>query len=361
MKVLYIGHYRDGTGWGNAAINNILAMDAAGIEVVPRAVTYESNNKEYPDRIKQLELQSKDNCDVVVQHTLPSNYWYNGNYKNIGFLACETSDFKSTGWQHNCNLMDEIWVPSLIAKQQTQASDVKKPIKVVPHSLDLSDYKNKENKHGQKIDVLQNHFSFGFVGEFIERKNIKALIQAFHIAFDPKEPVNLFIKTSKKDLEQVQAYCRHVKNGLKIRKKYKEEVIISGIMEQKDYISVLNQVDCFVMPSRGEAFCIPSLEAMAMGIPSIHTMYIGMEHAVGQKVRSYTVPCFGAIETLPDLDTADANWQDIDVQSLGETMRYMYSHLSDQKNKDKYKKTCIKKSLEYSHESVGEIIKEILK
>ena len=75
----------------------------------------------------------------------------------------------------------------------------------------------------------------------------------------------------------------------------------------------------------------------------------------------YTVPCFGAIETLPDLDTADANWQDIDVQSLSETMRYMYSHLSDQRNKDKYKKTCIEKSLEYSHESVGKIIKEILK
>jgi len=33
MKVLYIGHYRDGTGWGNAAVNNILAMDAAGIDV----------------------------------------------------------------------------------------------------------------------------------------------------------------------------------------------------------------------------------------------------------------------------------------------------------------------------------------
>ena len=41
MKVLYIGHYRDGTGWGNAALNNILSLDAVGIDVVPRAITYE--------------------------------------------------------------------------------------------------------------------------------------------------------------------------------------------------------------------------------------------------------------------------------------------------------------------------------
>ena len=44
-KVLYIGHYKDGTGWGNAALNNILAMDAVGIDVVPRAITYEAQDK----------------------------------------------------------------------------------------------------------------------------------------------------------------------------------------------------------------------------------------------------------------------------------------------------------------------------
>ena len=361
MKVLYIGHYRDGTGWGNAAINNILAMDAAGIEVVPRAVTYEVNNKDYPERIKQLELQSNQDCDIVIQHTLPCNYWYDGNYKkNIGFLACETSNFKSTGWQFNCNLMDEIWVPSETAKQQTKASGVNKPIKIVPHSLDISRYQNTDTQNGQKIDVLENQFTFGFVGEFIERKNIKALLQAFHMTFATREPVNLFIKTSRKNLKEAQQYCEHVKKGLKLRQEYKEEVIVAGMLNKDDYISVLNQIDCLVVPSRGEAFCIPSLEAMTLGIPSIYTMYIGMEHVVGQPVRSNSVPCFGAIETLPDLDTADANWQEIEVRGLGETMRYMYSHLSKQEHKDTWKSSCLEQAQKYSHEAVGNLIKEIL-
>ena len=38
MKVLYIGNYRDGTGWANACINNILALDSVGVDVVPRAI-----------------------------------------------------------------------------------------------------------------------------------------------------------------------------------------------------------------------------------------------------------------------------------------------------------------------------------
>ena len=54
MKVLYIGNYRDGTGWANACINNILALDSAGVNVVPRAITFETQQQDYPSRIKEL-------------------------------------------------------------------------------------------------------------------------------------------------------------------------------------------------------------------------------------------------------------------------------------------------------------------
>ena len=366
MKVLYIGHYRDGTGWGNAALNNILSLDAVDIDVVPRAITYEQKDKTYPDRIKQLEQKSNENCDVVIQHTLPSNYVYNSSYKNIGVLTCETSNFKSTGWQHYCNLMDELWVSSEVAKKQTLDSGVTKPVRVIPYGLDISKYSSFKT-NGQKIAELENNFTFGFVGEFIERKNIKALVQAFHLAFDPREPVNLFIKTSKKDLDHVQGYFKHIKNGMKIRKNYKEEVVICGIMPEEDYISVLSQIDCFVIPSRGEACCIPSLEAMALGVPSIYTMDIGVDHLlnlskinVNQSVRSYPVPCFGAIETLPNLDTSESSWQDIDVNQLSKVMRYMYSNLSDPDNKQRIGSMCIKESQKYSYIEVGNIMKEAL-
>ena len=55
MKVLYIGCYREGTGWGQAAIDYILAMDSVGIDVVPRAVKLNNNQPELPQRILELE------------------------------------------------------------------------------------------------------------------------------------------------------------------------------------------------------------------------------------------------------------------------------------------------------------------
>ena len=354
MKILYIGHYRDGTGWGNAALNNILAMDAGGISVVPRAITYEVQDREYPDRIKELEEQDQSDCDIVVQHTLPVNYVYDASYKkNIGCFCIESDNLKPTGWLEHLNLMDEVWVACRANKIIAEESGVTAPIKVVPYSLDLDKYQNPE---GNQIDSLQNNFTFGFVGEFIERKNLKALVRAFHMEFDPKEPVNLFIKTSRTTLEGVQKYLEHIKNGLKIRKTYKEEVILAGMVDEKDYISVINQIDCFVMPSRGEAFCIPGLECMALGIPSIYTEGTGMDYLVGDAVKSYKTPCFGAVESMSYIDTAESNWLEIDVIELARTLRKMY----DNYNKETVSKKCKVAAETRSHEHVGSIIKDYL-
>ena len=359
MKVLYIGNYKDGTGWANACAGNMLAMDSVGIEVVPRAITFEQEDKDYPQRIKELETKhskKSDNhdCDVVVQHTLPHLYSYDSNYKNVGFLDTESSDFAMSGWQYSCNIMDEIWVPSQQNADAAKRSGVTVPIKIVPHSIDISEYTKVD---GAKIQEMQNEFTFGFVGEFIERKNIKAFIQAFHMTFDPKEPVNMFIKTSKASLEAVQKFCTHVRLGMKVRKKYKEEIIVAGMLEKLDYVSILDQIDCFVMPSRGEAFCIPALEAMAIGIPCLYTDGIGMDYCLGQNVKSRPEPCFGAVDTLPDLDTANNTWAEIDVLELSTAMRNWYNA---ENLKSSIRDNCMKTAQKYDHKSVGIKIKELL-
>ena len=50
MKVLYLGYYRDGTGWAKAAQNYILALQSAGVDVVPRYVKLNDVDGEVPDR-----------------------------------------------------------------------------------------------------------------------------------------------------------------------------------------------------------------------------------------------------------------------------------------------------------------------
>lgn len=358
MKVLYIGHYADNTGWGNACINNILAMDAAGIDVVPRAITYESNNFPYPDKIKELEQKSSYNCDVCIQHTLPHNYYYNSSYRNIGYCAVESTSFKDTGWQHNINLMDEVWVPSVNARAACRLSGVTKPIHVVPHSLDIDQYVLHKQKN--KISELEGRYNFIFVGEFIERKNIQALVRAFHMEFDIDEPVNLFIKTSKQTAESINKYIDSIKSGLKLRKTYKKEIVISGKLNFDDYLSVFQQCHSFVMPSRAEGFCIPALEAMCLGIPVIYSDHTGLcDFAYGACVQSNMVPCFGAVDTVPYLDNSNSQWAEINISELAIAMRNAYMKWNTKAALED-SEAAINMAKQYSHSVIGGKIKDIL-
>lgn len=355
MKVLYIGHYKDGTGWGDAAKNNILALYKAGVEVVPRAISYNETDSETDEKILELEQESTEGCDICIQHTLPSNYVYDSRFKNIGYLAIESSDFCDTLWHKNINMMDELWVPSEYVKKACIKSGVTIPIKIAPHALDVDSYANSPD--GAKIEQLLDTFNFVFVGEFIERKNIKALLRAFHTEFHPKEPVNILIKTSGIDIKELEAYCDSIKKGLKLRNEYKKELTISGRLEKQDYISVLKQCHSFVMPSRGEGFCIPALEAMCLGIPVIYTEGTALsEFCAGVWVESKNDSCFGGMGSLPNIYTANSEWLEINIKDLQLAMRNAYMRHND----DKLKKECLERSKKYSHENIGNLFKELL-
>ena len=361
MKVLYIGNYKDGTGWANACINNILALDAFGVDVVPRAITFNNSAGSCPQRILELEDNSEVGCDICIQHTLPHLYSYNSKFKNIGFIATETSNFIESSWQHHANLMDEIWVPTESCKRACIQSGVVKDVKVAPHSLDTTIYDSaKYLNQGSKIENLIKTFNFAFIGEFVERKNIQALVKAFHTEFELDEPVNLYIKTSQQSLEYVQNYFKQIKSGLKLRKNYKEEVVICGHLSKEDYISVLTQCHSFVMPSRGEGFCIPALEAMAVGIPVIYTEGTGMDDfCSGSAVKSSQVPCFGAISTIDYLYTANEKWREIDLEDLMISMREAFMKW-DTEMATEESREALQKSKKFSHKEIGLKLKEIL-
>ena len=361
MKVLYIGNYKDGTGWANACINNILALDAAGVEVVPRPITFNNSAGTCPERVLELEGNSEAGCDICIQHTLPHLYSYNSKFKNIGFVATETSNFIESSWQHHANLMDEIWVPTNSCKDACLQSGVIKEVKVAPHSLDTSKYNEiKYSEKGSKIENLLHSFNFAFIGEFVERKNLQALVKAFHMEFDTDEDVNLYIKTSQQSLDYVQNYFKQVKEGLKLRKNYKEEIVICGQLSEEDYLSVLAQCHSFVMPSRGEGFCIPALEAMSMGIPVIYTQGTGMDDfCSGISVKSQESPCFGAMSTLHNMYTANENWMEIDIKSLMFAMRQAFMKRNTSLETEQSHK-ALKRAAQFSHKEIGLKLKEIL-
>tara|TARA_R110002167_G_scaffold97948_11_gene258020 strand:+ start:5494 stop:6612 length:1119 start_codon:yes stop_codon:yes gene_type:complete len=369
MKILYIGHYREGTGWGNAAIEYILAMHSAGLDVVCRAIKLNDVDPEVPALIDELEAKSIKGCDVCIQHVLPHMIDYNGKFdKNIALYATETSNFKKTTWAEKINTMDEAWVINQEMVEVSRASDVSIPIKVVPHACSMSKY---ERSYPRLELPTEDKFTFYFIGEVIRRKNLVALLKAFHLVFDSSEPVSLVIKTNKSGMspEECQGHvlemCDTVKNNLKLHSKiedYSREIIITQRLTEEQMCSLHQHCDCFVMPSFGEAWCIPAFDAMGFGNTPICSNSGGMSDFVGKSgflVDGAWEPVFGMTETFSDLCTGYEDWFNINVRELGNTMRTVYENRHKSSLKEMSNKG-FDMAEEYSHENIGNLIKELL-
>ena len=373
MKVLYVGCYRDHTGWGQAAIDYILSMDSVGIDVVCRPLKLNQTQEDLPRRILELESKHSDECSVCIQHILPHYMDYNGKFdKNIALYATETSHFKRSAWVQRINTMDEAWVINNQSKQASLDSGVKIPIKVIPHASDTDKFNRTYNL--LEAPELRDSFVFYFIGDLTPRKNLPALLKAFHLEFDTNEGVELLIKTSQYGLspdecaEKVRDLCLQVKTSLKLYpslEEYKEELIATDRLTEEDVCRIHTTCDCFVMPSYGEAWCIPAFDAMGFGRTPICTDVGGMSDFLksggGSLMPGYSEPVFGMTETFEDIFTGDEDWTRVDIRKLQLEMRKVYEmYKSNESSYTKLQKQGKDAVESFSYEKVGQLIKDEL-
>lgn len=370
MKVLFIGYYREGSGWGHATRNYILALDRVGIDVVPRCINISNDDFDLPKRILELEKKNAKNCDVVIQKLLPHHMCYDGHFeKNIGLFVLESSNFKSTAWTNYINMMDENWVPCKHNLESCLNSDIYKPVYVIPEPYD--DKKFEFGYEPLELPGMNEKFIFYFIGENTRRKNLAALIQAFHLEFSPVEPVELLIKTRTPGIPEEQQsshiinFISGVKQGLKIYQNldyYKKECLIIARVSDDDIMRIHATGHCFVMPSCGEAWAVPVADAMAFGNPVLANNCGGMRDQIeniggGILINNREVPCVGAMDTFPDLYTSREKWYAIDVSDLRQQMRRIYENKEVRKM---LSQNGINNSHIYNYESVGKIMKSRL-
>lgn len=368
MKVLYLGVYRDGSGWSHAALDYILAMDSVGLDVVPRCIKFNNLAPELPERILELESKSPVGADIFIQHTLPSMYERHGKFKkNIGIFCTETSNFISSGWHRKINLLDEAWVTCQQMADACKVSAVQTPVKILPYASDINKFFKKYKKF-----PLNNrgHFTFYTLCDVNRRKNLASLLKAFHTEFRPYEPVELVIKASKAGMssedcqKELAEYCAGIRIGLKLYDspaKYKQEILITRSLTENEICSLHTSCDCFVLPSYGEAWGIPAFDAMGFQKTPIVTDFGGFQAFVTNDT-GWLVPChqesvFAMNEALDGLYTGLESWAQIDVRELRKAMRQAYT---DQETRKKKGQNGLNKISEFSHESIGYRIKQLL-
>lgn len=368
MKILYIGNFKDGTGWSNASIGYILSLDAVGINVVPRCLKLNNYNGKIPTRVLELEQQSDKDCDIVIQHVLPHMLSYDGRFRqNISIFASETDQFKLSGWHKYLNMMNQVWVINQQQREASINSGVRPKISIVPHACDTTLYERSYPK--LDIPELNGKFVFYFVGEHQPRKNLIALLKAFHLEFRRYEPVGLVIKTNapgKSDEQlnhEVSEVCQNVKKMLKLNKCH-SEIIITKFLNDEELLCLHNTCDCLVMPSYGEAWGLPLIDSMGLGKSVIATDYGGPSDILrcpngelaGWLVSGTLTNVFG-MENLPGLYCGEERWLSIDIDKLRLAMRQCYENKS---LRDQYRENAVNRVYDFAYNKVGQLMGNLL-
>jgi len=258
------------TGYGISSKELMLAMDRLGVELAYKYVYGYGT----PFPVSEPETSDSYMINVIRQRSFGANAIQvvygqgdvfdrnTGKYK-IGYTMLET-DRIPADWAAAANRMDEVWVPSEFNRETFRASGVTKPIHVIPLGIN-PDYFNPAINACRIGDM----FTFLSIFEWGERKAPEILLKAFNDEFKSGEDAVLICKISNSDGDvDIASQVRDLKlnpGGGRI------VFSLNEIIPTYQLGSLYRGADCFVLPTRGEGWGMPMLEAMACGLPVIAT------------------------------------------------------------------------------------------
>lgn len=370
MKVLYIGHYKENSGWSNAAINSIRALNTTDIDVVCRNIKLTNNKVDIDNDILALEKKSLENIDYCIQNVLPHHITGTNKFKkNIAYFINDLDSIKHHHWYQNLMLVDEIWVPNNDSKINLIKDGFNtNNIKVIPLASDMSKY--YDDKTRISFDKKNHTFKFYFISEWDDRKNLESIIRCFHSEFSSNEPVSLVLKIKKNGVDSntvrqhVIELCDNIKKNMRLYndiENYNHEIIITENFTTDQIKTLHLSCDCFVGPTHGEGWGIPAFDAMCFGNTPICSNEGGPKDFIdpenkntGYLINGMMGICNHNNPAFNDIFTANHHWFIPNEIEIKKAMRYYYTNKVT-KNNDGFKHGS-----SFSYTNIGKIIKENL-
>eukprot|EP00946_MAST-07B_sp_MAST-7B-sp1_P000906 g906.t1 len=192
--------------------------------------------------------------------------------------------------------VDEVWVPTHWHRsvfEQAGIDPVK--IRVVPEPVDTAffDPEKVSSAFATSPAAPQSDEITRFVSVFKweRRKGWDILLDAYWSAFDRGDPVELRIRTYKpswepgtKDIDSIIE--QHARSFLNVQttatvSEQNARHLLPAVRWEKRELSrrelreFYHNASAFVLPTRGEGWCLPAVEAMSMALPVIVTNFSG--------------------------------------------------------------------------------------
>ena len=346
-KIAYISVYGDGTGYGQAAIEYIMSLDAAGASVAARAVKMTPTYGEVPRRlIEAAEANSLDKVSTVIQHNLPSEFCCCGGVQNIGMFAYETDSIPYS-WKTPLMLMDKLVVFSNQQRAAILGDKVlgKKfnsdNVAVIGHSVDLERYRH--HYAAKDFGIPSNYVKFYTIAEISRRKNMYGLLLAYFLAFNNYDNVALILKTHvpgrsrEEGAELVKTLIESVKADVRKYRDnslYPKVIFTTGYVSNDEIYGLHASCDVFVTTSHGEAWCLPAMDALGFGnhviAPNFGPFvdYLADNKLRGTLIQGKLAPVLGQDFRAKGLYNHDEKWYNVDINNSVEVLRQTKANIA---------------------------------
>jgi glycosyltransferase involved in cell wall biosynthesis len=329
----WVGTVDEPTGYADEMRGFLRVMEAAG---------YEPALREFAGLLKRAGLSPRDRelfrrqarrplsgPIVAVHHYVALRALRVESAVNVARTMFETSSVPARRLPMLLE-RDQIWVPCQFNVETFADGGVpEEKLRVVGGTMDFDVY-DPETTEPLPLDVPDDHFVFLTNFAFAERKGWKQLITAWARAFGPNDGVCLVLKThseSQRDSyvrQKIDAFLNE-EFGPGIRERMAPFVVMTDMLSTAELPSLYAAADAYVLPSRGEAWGRPFMEAMAMGLPTIASRWSGNLEFMHDG-NSFLVD--GELVSVEDLamevfgeDLPGHKWFEPDVDDLAATLR----------------------------------------
>jgi glycosyltransferase involved in cell wall biosynthesis len=225
------------------------------------------------DLVEEVNCDSQDDVWAAAERSRPEDVNISfvsmpiqGHYKgaNIQWVVFESTRVPPT-IMSTMLAADQVWVPSDWGRDVLIANGVDADrCLVMPEGVDVHKY------HPYNPRVNSPIMSYLITGKYELRKSIIETIYAWAQEFGNDPDVELVVKSGH-FANQTEKYNELTKwlgtigiNNVRV---------LWGSIPQADLVDLYQQSHVFVLPSKGEGWGLPLIEAAAVGLPIITTMY----------------------------------------------------------------------------------------
>lgn len=240
------------------------------------------------------------------------------------------------GWTTQLAKFDEVWVPSQHNYRAFRRSGVPpEKLRVVPSCLDTDVFR----PDGPSLELpteLAGRFVFLSVFDWQLRKGWDLLLRAFCQEFSTREQVGLLCKITRAhghSHARIRAQIDEILGEFGQSLVHRPDIVIwDSTLSVEQMAALYRGASAFVLPSRGEGWGRPYMEAMACGLPVIGTSQLGSADFLTQE-NSYLIDA--SLVAVPEAAAREIppyrghRWHEPDLGSLRQQMRRVYVNATE--------------------------------